>query len=119
MIHSWIEMEITELQLAIYRILQKEMEKLLILYVEKNQKSSKQKHLKMAKEMKMKHELHGKVPSEVSSTSKEQSMETHEVTTDEILLNVEEAKEEEDSSDEIHRYQHILKEILRILLRNR
>jgi hypothetical protein len=35
-LNEWIEMEITELQLAIFRILQKEIEKLLILYVEKN-----------------------------------------------------------------------------------
>jgi hypothetical protein len=35
-LNGWIEMEITELQLAIFRILQKEIEKLLILYVEKN-----------------------------------------------------------------------------------
>eukprot|EP00599_Poterioochromonas_sp_BG-1_P001230 CAMPEP_0173136584 /NCGR_PEP_ID=MMETSP1105-20130129/2572_1 /TAXON_ID=2985 /ORGANISM="Ochromonas sp., Strain BG-1" /LENGTH=219 /DNA_ID=CAMNT_0014048797 /DNA_START=386 /DNA_END=1042 /DNA_ORIENTATION=- len=34
-IRDWIEMEITELQLAIFRLLQKEMEKLLILHVEK------------------------------------------------------------------------------------
>ena len=36
MINEWIEMEITELQLAIFRLLQKELEKLLALYVEKS-----------------------------------------------------------------------------------
>jgi hypothetical protein len=85
-------MEITELQLAIYRLLQKEMEHLLILYIERNQERKRQR----------KQRLEGK---SIKETEKSERIEKG-------------SMKENEKADEIHRYQHILKEILKILLKN-
>jgi hypothetical protein len=85
-------MEITELQLAIYRLLQKEMEHLLILYIERKQERKRQR----------KQRLEGK---SIKETEKSERIEKG-------------SMKENEKADEIHRYQHILKEILKILLKN-
>lgn len=90
-LNGWIEMEITELQLAIFRCLQKEIEKLLILYVEKNltrkqQIRTNQKDSKIIKE--------------------------------EVVNTVKEKTAERNYEQEILHDRHLLRDIVRILLRN-